>query len=995
MLPLAGICQSLPSVPKWVDDMGGTGSSIVAAEKIDKQNNTYITGIFSGSVDFDPSPTGVKMLSSVNGSVDIYVAKYDTNGALIWAVAIGGAGTEQPDGIDLDANGNVSIAGLYDSPVLDANPGAGTFNLTNQGGNDMFLINLDVNGNFLWAKSVGGSGTDYANKVAIDNQGDKIIGGQFQSTVTLGATNLTANGTFGGLVAKYDPTGNLLWAFSLGQTGDNGIRGVTADSNSDIVVSGAFSGTVNFNPLGAPYNLTATGNESFVAKYNAAGQLLWVQPINGAVSGYSINICVDSNNNIYAVAPFSFTLTFNGNNTLTAKGAQDVSLSKFSSNGTFQWAEDIGGAGANATNNGITVSNDNNIYISGYFTGSVDFDPSAAVSLITYHGQRDLFLVKYDTNGAYQWAIGAGNSTCNNTLGRSIGVDSNNDVLLGGSFCSTVNFDVSGCTAFNLTAQSPVRDSFLAKYIPAATNLTNDVITAPAVTAFCGSSDPDVITGSLPTGGTGTYSYQWQSSPDGVTFVNITTATAKDYDPAIIAATTYYRRLVTSGTCATSLISNVVKISIQTSLTNNVITAPVLINFCATGDPAVITGTIPASSGTLTYQWQSSTDNVNFADIAGATAKDYDPAVINATTYYRRNASSSSCTVPVSSNVVMVTITQVVSNNVITPPTVISFCATGDPGIVAGNTPTGGTGTYAYQWQRSTDNINFTNITSATLKDYDPPVVNVTTYYRRQVTSGICNVPVNSNTVTITISVMPVITVSTATTICLGSSVNLNASGGTTYQWTPAAGLSDANIANPVASPSATTTYTVTVTNGSCSATDTVTIAIVPLPIVNAGADKIILGGDNIQLNGTVTGNNVQYSWSPPTYLDDPNSLTPIASPPADITYTLTATSAQGCFVISDDIFIRVYAKILIPNTFTPNGDGINDTWDIAALNTYSACQVSVFNRYGAIVYKSIGYNKAWDGTYKGSMVPFGTYYYTIDLKDGTKTRSGWVTIVR
>lgn len=806
LLPITAIGQVVPSVPAWIKDIGGAGSSsITTILKTDNQNNIYITGIYSGTVDFDPSPTGVKNLTSIGGSFDAYVAKYDTNGALIWAISLGGAGTDQPNGMDLDKNGNITITGQYDSPTLDADPSTGVFNLTNAGAKDLFIIHLDNNGNFLWAKTIGGIGIENGSKVISDAAGNLIEAAQFQATVTVGTTSYTAKGAIDGLLIKYDTNGNIIWSFSVGSVGggDNSITGVLVDGNGNIDIDGYLNGTVNLNPLGTGPNIVAN-NAMYVAQYTPAGILTWVKSISNALPTNGANIALDAQNDVYLVASFSGTTIFGGAGTLNSKGTQDLLLAKYSSNGTLQWDKDVGGAGSSISNYGIS-SNNNNLYITGYFNGTIDFDPSAAVVNVKDHGIRDLFVAKYDANGNYQWALGEGNNTCNNTLGRYVTVDNNNDLLFTGSFCSTVNFDLSNCTTDNVTAQSNIRDIFIAKYS---------------------------------------------------------------------------------------------------------------------------TAVIPSS-------------------------------------------------------------------NVITPPAVIAFCATGDPGIITGNIPTDGTVTYTYQWQRSTDNINFTNITGATLKDYDPPVIKVTTYYRRQVTSGICNVPVSSNVITITISVMPVISVSTATTICLGSSINLNASGGTTYQWTPAAGLSDANIANPVASPSATTTYTVTVTNGTCSATDTVTIAIVPLPIVNAGADKIILGGDNIQLNGTVTGNNVQYSWSPPTYLDDPNSLTPIASPPADITYTLTATSAQGCFVISDDIFIRVYAKILIPNTFTPNGDGINDTWDIATLNTYSACQVSVFNRYGAIVYKSIGYNKAWDGTYKGSMVPFGTYYYTIDLKDGTKTRSGWVTIVR
>lgn len=1171
LLPLVGVCQLQPSVPQWVIDIGSsTGSSIVAAEKIDKQNNTYITGIFMGTVDFDPS-SAVKNLTSNSGSFDVFVAKYDTNGALIWAVSMGGTGIDQPDGLAVDANGNVCIVGIYNSASFDADPGPGVSILTNAGGFDIFAIKLDINGNFLWAKSIGNSGTDYANKVAMDSQGNCIIAGQFQSTLTIGATVLPASGSFNGLAVKFDPAGNLLWAIDLGLTGTNTISGVNIDSNDNIIVGGALSGTVNYNPLGTPYILTAAG--SFVAKYAPSGQLIWVQSVTGGMNG--AGVCVDSHNNVYGISPFTSSVTFSAAPTLNAVGSQDLALWKYSPAGGFQFAKDIGGSGASLSSYDVTVSTNDYIYISGALTGTADFDPSINVALIKYHGQEDLFLAQYDVSGNYQWAIAAGNNSCSNNLGRSVAVDGNNNVFFSGSFCSTINFDVSNCTTYSLTSQSPIRDSFLAKYVPSPPSVTN-AVTAPAVTTFCTSGDAAVITGSTPTGGNGTYSYQWQNSTNGTTFTNIAGATAKDYDPPSISTTTYYLRNVTSGTCVTS-ISNVVAITIAGTISNNTITAPAVTAFCASGDPAVINGntliggtynyqwqsspdnltytdipgatsvtydpplvnattyyhrvvtsggcslasnnvlitinptiannviTSPATTvfcaggdpttitgstptggnGTYTYQWQSSVDNITFADISGAVTINYDPPLIFATTYYRRTIASASCTQ--NSNVVTITVQPQLANNILTAPVITTFCISGDPGVITATTPTGGSGTYTYQWQiytgntpyvdipgatsaaydppvitattryhrivtsgsctissnvilfqvdsailnntitspavttfcgsadpgtiigsiptggngtfnyqwqQSTDNITFTNIAGATSINYDPPVIAATTYYRRMVTSGVCASGV-SNVVVITVNQSITATAGNDTTICEGGSASLTASGGVTYQWSPATGLSNANIANPVASPTGTTTYTVTASNGTCTSAASTTVTVIPKPTVNAGADQIIVLGDKAQLNATVTGTNLQYNWVPATNLSNPNILNPIATPTADITYTLYVTSPNSCFVVTDDVFIKVYPLLSIPNTFTPNNDTVNDTWNIAGLGYYSGCLMQIYNRWGALLFKSIGYGTPWDGKYNGAPVPVGVYYYIIDLKNNTKPLSGWVEVLR
>ena len=123
--------------------------------------------------------------------------------------------------------------------------------------------------------------------------------------------------------------------------------------------------------------------------------------------------------------------------------------------------------------------------------------------------------------------------------------------------------------------------------------------------------------------------------------------------------------------------------------------------------------------------------------------------------------------------------------------------------------------------------------------------------------------------------------------------------------------------------------------------------------------------------------------------------LHPVATPPEDITYTLHVTSTVGCGSEGTaNVFVRVYKEIAIPNTFTPNNDGVNDTWNITALDTYPQSVTQVFDRYGGIVFKSIGYAKAWDGTCENKQVATGTYYYIIDLKNGKKF-SGWVCVLR
>lgn len=271
--------------------------------------------------------------------------------------------------------------------------------------------------------------------------------------------------------------------------------------------------------------------------------------------------------------------------------------------------------------------------------------------------------------------------------------------------------------------------------------------------------------------------------------------------------------------------------------------------------------------------------------------------------------------------------------------------------------------------------------------------VNMSGVYTVTATSNGC-----STTSSTTLSIFEPIKIETNVTkaiTCENNPVQLTASGGTTYKWFPAEGLSSANIANPIANPSSTTKYTVTVSNGGCSATADVEVVIIKNAVADAGTDLKALNGQSVTLYGKVTGDNVTYFWTPTAYLDDPTKLNPKASPPFDITYTLNAISNSGCVSSADEVFVKIYPKIVIPNAFSPNGDGFNDTWNIPAASAFNNAELRVVNRNGNLVYQSRGIYKPWDGKFNGKDLPVGTYYYTIYFNQDFETYSGWVLLTR
>lgn len=172
------------------------------------------------------------------------------------------------------------------------------------------------------------------------------------------------------------------------------------------------------------------------------------------------------------------------------------------------------------------------------------------------------------------------------------------------------------------------------------------------------------------------------------------------------------------------------------------------------------------------------------------------------------------------------------------------------------------------------------------------------------------------------------------------------------------------------------------------------TVRIYPLPRISFAGSQQIKQGEHVLLRPIVSGDVATYQWTPATGLSSAIAVNPVANPARTTTYQLTVTSETGCQDTAS-ITVTVLTTLLIPNAFTPNGDGINDLWEIPSLSYYSNARVSIFNRYGSLLFRSTGYARPWDGTYNGKSVPGGTYYYLIDLKNGTPPYSGYVVLIR
>jgi gliding motility-associated-like protein len=382
-------------------------------------------------------------------------------------------------------------------------------------------------------------------------------------------------------------------------------------------------------------------------------------------------------------------------------------------------------------------------------------------------------------------------------------------------------------------------------------------------------------------------------------------------------------------------------------------------------------------------QWQESKDaGLTWTDIPGAQANTYTRRSTGTGNYQyrvsiveRANFASVSCRT--ASNITYVNVLPAPKGQLIQ----VKGCAGVYQQIIA---DTG----YTYQWSgpnglsSTADRISF-----APVKYTDSGL------YRLDMQAAGC-----SGTDSFYLQVFPgaIAVVNSSASICEGTGLMLNASGGSQYRWFPATGLSDTISAHPLASPVDTTTYKVAVTNMyGCTDTATTTVNIWKKPKADAGNDQQMFTGESVTLHGTVSGTAISFTWTPALFIQQANTLTPVVSPVDITTYTLTASSNLGCGIASDDVTVKVYKKILPPNVFSPNGDGVNDIWVIPGLETYPESKLTVYDRTGSPVFTTTGGGKKWDGKYQGKPVPVATYYYLITLGLGLPPVSGWVLIVR
>ncbi len=382
----------------WAKQLGGTNFEEVFSIAVDASGNVYTSGAFQGTADFDPGP-GTFNLTSF-GNSDIFISKLDASGNFVWAKQLGGTSFEKGHAIVVDAPGNIYTTGYFNG-TTDFDPGSGTFNLTAAGSSEIFISKLDASGNFVWAKQMGGTNYDQAHGIAIDNSGNIYTSGTFQGTADFdpgaGIFNLTAAGYVDIFVSKLNASGNFVWAKSMGGTNDDRSFSITTDVSGNVYTTGQFYGSADFNPGPGTFSLVSAGGfDIFISKLDALGNFIWAKNMGGDSTDIGNSIKVDASGNVYTTGIFWNTADFNpgsGTFNLTSFGNADIFISKLDASGNFLWTKNIGEIYYDYGNS-IAVDASANVYVTGSFGGTADFDPGAGTFNLTPAGASDIYVLK-------------------------------------------------------------------------------------------------------------------------------------------------------------------------------------------------------------------------------------------------------------------------------------------------------------------------------------------------------------------------------------------------------------------------------------------------------------------------------------------------------------------------------------------------------------------------------------------------------------------------
>lgn len=782
-----------------------------------------------------------------------------------WAFQIGTTTYDRGTGLAVDHNGNVITTGEF-AGAADFDPSSSTLNITsNNSSYDAYLAKYDSSGNVLWAFALGGtSDADAGAEVSVDANGDIYLCGKFYQTVDFdpgsGTTSITAP-YVSAFLAKYSANGEFQWVVhTTGNSHNHQSYDARVDKSGNVVWTGEFDGTTDFDPGAGTANLTNdTYREFFIAKYTSSGDFLNVGKIGGPTTGSGgvYDMDIDASNNIYLVGYFSGTTDLNPDTASTSihvANGWDGFVVKMDSN--LQLIGDYVYSSAETERvEGIGVDDAGNVLVTGFFSDTLDFDLGSGttnlVSTTPSGSGSDIFVARYDTAMNLTWAHHFGYNASGSWAqsGQAVRFDPDGDILLAGNVEGSVDFDPSSNSA--IVNASGFAEMFIAKYTAAGdfvsvwaegtfshSETVNDMEIGVGgrihtTGQFGGNLDFQMDTGTLNLNSVGQRdaylmchfsrcgSVSIEAGADQLQCLNdsttLTASSGSNYDWSLLGSgtsytvmpdstTTYY---VTGQAGSGCLATDSVTVTV-TSL-NPVVT---------TSDSAICLGdtaTISASGGD-NYTWDQGLSSVASHMVAPT----------NNTTYMVIISDTLGCADTLDLTVALFAPTPAEAgpDQIICPGTTTSVMATG------GTT---------YEWDNG--------LGSGASQDFTTSAT--TTLYVLVIDSNGC-----SETDSVTISVHPaaVAMASSDTAICETDSTTISASGGASYAWDQGLGTGQSHLV----SPANTTIYTVTVTDtNGCMANDSLSLTVNPNPtpsISGLSQDPYCNNDSAVTLSGAPAG---------------------------------------------------------------------------------------------------------------------------------------------
>lgn len=387
-------CNSLFSQEwEWTKSAGGPAADKITGVATDLSGNIYITGYFDSTIAFDST----RLFSA--GGTDVFIAKYDADGVLLWSKQVGGQNDDYSSSISTDIAGNCYITGFFFIQGISSTFGNTT--ITEAGDADIFVSKFSASGNLLWVRSAGGRNDDGSYGIATDVSGNSYVIGYFSGTAFFGSTKVTSTGYSDVFIAKYDAAGNLVWVKTGGGSYQDMPYGICTDIAGNCYITGYFTGSALFSGV----TLSSAGyfdTDVFLVKYNPSGLLVWAKRSGGTGNDFGYGVNVAKTGHIFVAGAFKGTKTF-GESVLTRVTGSNGFISKFDANGKLSWTKNTNG---DEMNNFTKVSTDaaGNCYISGSISGEVMFGNLSLKS----NGGKDACVVKYDAKGVLMWVLQGG-----------------------------------------------------------------------------------------------------------------------------------------------------------------------------------------------------------------------------------------------------------------------------------------------------------------------------------------------------------------------------------------------------------------------------------------------------------------------------------------------------------------------------------------------------------------------------------------------------------